>query len=99
MMRLKSNYIFFNDSAAAREKLKEFQGASGFGSADYYGRDEEEMEFDTTRRGSRDVLVSAAHQFATTFVGQAQEDLDNIKKAVSYGSSKLGEILSEIQVF
>lgn len=31
-------------------------------------------------------------------MGQAQEDLDNIKKVVSYGSSKLGEILSEIQV-
>jgi hypothetical protein len=31
-------------------------------------------------------------------VGQAQEDYDNIKKVVSYGSSKLGEILSEIQV-
>lgn len=87
-------------SAEARERLRAFQGKSGFGSADYYERDETQRD-GSGRRTSSDVIMAnlgdSAQQFASTFVGQASEDLESIKRVVAYGTDKLGEIWADIQ--
>lgn len=89
----------------AREKLVNFQGRSGFGSAEYYGRsevpeEEEQGRSFTARRDSSDLfntLGDTAKQFAATFIDQASEDVSSLKRIVSDGSSKLGDILSDIK--
>ncbi len=84
-------------SAEARVKLSGFQGRSGFGSAEYYGRDETgpgQME----RRISTDLITDSASQFVSTFANQAAEDFDTIKNIVSEGSAKLSDMLSDMKV-
>ncbi|KAJ3285623.1 ADP-ribosylation factor GTPase activating protein, ER-Golgi transport [Borealophlyctis nickersoniae] len=82
-------------SSEARGRLQNFQGKSGFGSAEYYGRDE-------TGRGARggdETLADvgeSAREFAAKFVGQAADDLGAIKKIVATGGSKLGELLQDM---
>ncbi|KAL3900720.1 MAG: hypothetical protein SGCHY_001129 [Lobulomycetales sp.] len=83
-------------SAEARERLQNFQGKSGFGSADYYGRDESGGN-DSGRRGSIEGIGDSAREFATRFVGQAAEDLSSLKEFVGNGSAKLGEMLQDMQ--
>ncbi|KAJ1328608.1 hypothetical protein BSLG_010340 [Batrachochytrium salamandrivorans] len=93
-----------SESAETRERLTAFQGRSGFGSSDYYERDESKNSGGSTNRGSTydsNVILSnvsdSARDFASRFVGQASEDLDSVKKMVTAGGSKLGELLSDIQ--
>jgi ADP-ribosylation factor GTPase-activating protein 2/3 len=43
-------------------------------------------------------VQEGASDFAQKFVGQAKEDFDNIKKIVSVGGNKLGDILQNLQV-
>ncbi|KAJ3371299.1 ADP-ribosylation factor GTPase activating protein, ER-Golgi transport [Kappamyces sp. JEL0680] len=87
-----------NANAEARAKLAQFEGRSGFGSADYYG---EEEPLATGRRASVEQALGAvqdgAADFAAKFAGQAQEDFENLKKLVTIGGSKLGDLLSDIQ--
>jgi ADP-ribosylation factor GTPase-activating protein 2/3 len=77
------------------------EGKSGFGSDDYYGR--QPQEHSTGRRASVENIMHAVQDvstdFASKFAGQAQEDFDNLKKLVTIGGSKLGEILGDLQVF
>ena len=85
------------NSAEARAKLTGFQGRSGFGSAEYYGRDE--MSSGTgERRISTDMITDSASQFVATFANQAAEDFDTIKNIVSDGSAKLSDMLSDMKV-
>ncbi|TPX49602.1 hypothetical protein SeMB42_g02558 [Synchytrium endobioticum] len=95
-----------NESAEARAKLTTFQGKSGFGSAEYYGRDETGPASPTDRRladGSRafEALGSEvgyqAKEFASRFATQAVEDLAGLKRIVQTGGSKLGDMLADIQ--
>lgn len=92
-------------SAEAREKLRNFQGKSGFGSSDYYGRDESGGPPRNGGGGSgptAEHMVAAvsesAKDFANKFVGQAAEDLTSLKKIVGVGTAKLGDFLQDIQV-
>jgi hypothetical protein len=54
------------------------------------------------RRKSIENIVYAvqdgASTFANKFAGQAKEDYESIKKLVTIGGSKLGDILSDLQV-
>jgi ADP-ribosylation factor GTPase-activating protein 2/3 len=49
----------------------------------------------TERRSS---IVANAADFATQFSSQAQEDFESVKRLVSTGGAKLGEMLADIQV-
>ncbi|KAJ3000418.1 ADP-ribosylation factor GTPase activating protein, ER-Golgi transport [Globomyces sp. JEL0801] len=86
-------------NAEAREKLQQFSGKSGFGSEDYYG--EKDTSVGAQRRQSVENVLYAvqdgASDFAQKFVGQASEDFDSLKKLVTVGGSKLGELLGDIQ--
>ncbi|KAJ3222116.1 hypothetical protein HK099_002695 [Clydaea vesicula] len=89
----------YDEAAAneARDRLRNFQGKSGFGSSDYYGRDES-RPLNAAQGG--DVLGDvgeSAREFASKFAVQAQEDLNSLKRVVNVGSQKLGEMLSDIQ--
>ncbi|KAL2913950.1 hypothetical protein HK105_206541 [Polyrhizophydium stewartii] len=99
-----------SESAQARERLSNFQGRSGFGSADYYQRDESGGGPASAGLGGGMGSISSvdpnaiistvsdtARDFAARFAGQAAEDLDNVKKLVTAGGTKLGELLSDIQ--
>ncbi|TPX33327.1 hypothetical protein SmJEL517_g03692 [Synchytrium microbalum] len=97
-----------NESAEARMKLTAFQGKSGFGSAEYYGRDESGFSSDGAggRRpsdGSRVVEALStevgyqAREFASRFANQAAEDLAGLKRIVTTGGSRLGDMLADIQ--
>jgi ADP-ribosylation factor GTPase-activating protein 2/3 len=87
-----------NASAAAREQLRNFDGKSGFGSADYYGRDESDMVAKRNASGGYDQVVNAAQDFAAKFANQASDDIGNLKQFVSTSGSKLGDLLQDIQV-
>jgi ADP-ribosylation factor GTPase-activating protein 2/3 len=43
-------------------------------------------------------VQDSAADFASKFAGQAQEDFNNLKKLVTIGGSKLGDLLSDMQV-
>jgi ADP-ribosylation factor GTPase-activating protein 2/3 len=43
-------------------------------------------------------VQDGANDFASKFVGQAQEDLQTLKGIVTMGGSKLGDILNDLQV-
>jgi ADP-ribosylation factor GTPase-activating protein 2/3 len=93
-----------SQNAEARARLQGFQGRSGFGSSEYYGRNEEEDMSGGGRSsmsnggGGGPHLGDAANQFVSTFVSQASEDIESLKQIVSEGSSRLGDILSDIKV-
>ncbi|KAJ3256324.1 ADP-ribosylation factor GTPase activating protein, ER-Golgi transport [Boothiomyces macroporosus] len=93
-----AKYILPNNSSEAKERLKNMEGRTGFGSDAYYGREQSNQE----RRPSYDNVLSVvqegAAEFASKFAGQAQEDYESIKKLVTVGGSKLGDFLSDIQV-
>lgn len=44
------------------------------------------------------VVQDSAQEFAQKFAGQAQEDFESLKKLVTVGGSKLGDLLSDLQV-
>ncbi|OZJ02851.1 hypothetical protein BZG36_03231 [Bifiguratus adelaidae] len=83
--------------AEATARLSQFSGATSISSSQYFGRDDEE---DMQRRSS-DVdwsdLQGSAGEFARKFVGQAAADLDSLKQVVQTGSSKLQDMLQDIQ--
>ncbi|KAI8822998.1 uncharacterized protein EV422DRAFT_522977 [Fimicolochytrium jonesii] len=86
-------------SREARTRLQNFSGRSGFGSAEYYGRDESHGAPGARGSGSGDpmaVLGESAREFATKFVGQAADDLGTLKKIVATGGNKLGEVLQDM---
>lgn len=83
------------ESAASREKLRQFEGRQAFGSADYYGRNESGGPDQGVDQAED--LASFAKQFASKFVEEATDEWGNIKKVVEYGSSKLGEAIQEMQ--
>ena len=94
-------------SAEARAKLAQFEGKSGFGSADYHGYSNNQQfnssgPISSLRRPSIENAIHAvqdgASDFAQKFAGQAQEDFDSIKKLVSVGGNKLSDLLSDLQV-
>jgi hypothetical protein len=87
--------IYLIPSAEARERLQDFQGKSGFGSADYYQRDESGGAGE--RRGSIEGVGESAREFAQKFVGQAADDLSTLREFVGNGSVKLGEMLQDMQ--
>jgi ADP-ribosylation factor GTPase-activating protein 2/3 len=80
-------------SSEAKERLRNFEGKTGFGSSDYYGRDETGGD----RRGSSDMMGESAKELANKFAALASDDIQNIKRFVGAGSAKLGEMLSDIQ--
>ncbi|KAJ3155834.1 ADP-ribosylation factor GTPase activating protein, ER-Golgi transport [Geranomyces variabilis] len=91
------------DEAASKEgraRLQNFSGRSGFGSAEYYGRDESQGA-PGSRGGGGDpndpmaILGESARDFAQKFVGQAADDLSTLKKIVATGGNKLGDILQD----
>ncbi|KAI8811440.1 hypothetical protein BJ742DRAFT_797754 [Cladochytrium replicatum] len=97
-------------SSEARERLQNFQGKTGFGSAEYYNRDESEMGPNSSSsvgamgvlgNVSADVFVNSlsesAKDFAVKFVGQASEDVTSLRRMVATGGQKLGEILQDLQ--
>eukprot|EP00842_Homolaphlyctis_polyrhiza_P001488 jgi/Hompol1/233/HPOL_001867-RA len=110
-----SSDMYFNrgghddsQSAEARERLTNFQGRSGFGSADYYGRDESggsgsgagSSGATGARRSSivdPNTILDTARDFATRVMGESAQDFESVKKLVTVGGTKLGELLSDIQ--
>ncbi|KAI8834913.1 hypothetical protein BC829DRAFT_406838, partial [Chytridium lagenaria] len=86
------------ESAEARDRLQQFQGKSGFGSDEYYGRDESAYaERRNSGSGLVDAVGSTARDFASKFVDQGIQDLSSLKKIVAEGGSKLGNILQDMQ--
>ncbi|RKO86646.1 hypothetical protein BDK51DRAFT_16236 [Blyttiomyces helicus] len=87
-----------HENAQARERLSTFAGKSGFGSAEYYGRDESGPSRSSGGAADLGSVSEAARDFASKFVGQAADDFSSIKKVVAAGSTKLGEMLQDMQV-
>ena len=83
-------------SAEAKERLRNFEGKTGFGSSDYYGRDETGGERQGGG-GDMDMMGESAKELANKFAALAADDIQNIKRFVGAGSAKLGEMLSDIQ--
>lgn len=82
-------------SKEAQDRLQQFNGRSGFGSSEYYGRKDEEhspddaLDEDYGNSSSNydpndplTLLGESAREFATKFASQAQEDISNLKKLV-----------------
>ncbi|KAI8610438.1 hypothetical protein BC830DRAFT_1084753 [Chytriomyces sp. MP71] len=98
--------FFGGNSAEARERLQNFQGKSGFGSDDYYGRrsSQDGPSGGSGSRGSAgnqgdimEAVGSSVRAFANNFVDQGIEDINSVRKIVATGSSKLADMFSEIQ--
>ncbi|KAJ3018568.1 ADP-ribosylation factor GTPase activating protein, ER-Golgi transport [Thoreauomyces humboldtii] len=88
-----------NASKEARTRLQNFSGRSGFGSAEYYGRDESGGPPGGRSSDPNDpmaLLGESARDFAQKFVGQAADDLHTLKKIVATGGNKLGEVLQDM---
>lgn len=88
------------DEAASREaqtRLQQFSGRSGFGSAEYYGRDET-VEFSRDANDPMGMLGESARDFAQKFVGQAKDDVAALKRLVAEGGNKLGDMLQDMSV-
>jgi ADP-ribosylation factor GTPase-activating protein 2/3 len=87
----------------AKNRLTQFQGKSGFGSTDYYGRDEsaEDLPSRSGRSGMSSLegvpVSDAAREFASKFVEQISDDLDGLKRVVTSGSSKFADFLQDMQ--
>lgn len=86
------------DTTAAPD-TSHLQSSSGFGSSEYFGR--ESPAPNVGQMGpvtSLDGLKDGAQEFANQFSQQAQEDFDNVKRLVSFGTGKLSNILANLQV-
>jgi len=109
-----SSDMYFNrgqydeqETAAARERLKQFEGQTGFGSSSYFGRDESSSASSTgnpsrsTSSYSFSEVVGQvsyhASDFARKFVGQATDDIESVRKMVTSGSMKLSDIMQDLQ--
>lgn len=95
------------ENAIARERLKQFEGQTGFGSSSYFGRDENTSGNSTnnpTRSNSSysfsDVVGQVSYHasdFARKFVGQATDDLESVRKIVTSSSMKISDIMQDLQ--
>jgi len=94
------------ENAAARERLKQFEGQTGFGSSSYFNRDENNTSNsgNPTRSASSysfsDVVGQVSYHasdFAKKFVGQASDDIESVRKIVTSGSMKLSDIMQDLQ--
>ncbi|CAM0140557.1 ADP-ribosylation factor GTPase activating protein, ER-Golgi transport [Umbelopsis sp. WA50703] len=86
-------------SAEARARLSQFKGANAISSNQYFGRDEEE---NMPRRSSAsgyewDDIQDQATDMARKFVDQASADLGAVKDIVEQGTSKLSDMLADLQ--
>ncbi|KND03480.1 ADP-ribosylation factor GTPase-activating protein [Spizellomyces punctatus DAOM BR117] len=88
----------FDEAASkeARARLQQFQGRSGFGSAEYYGRDESGPSSVRDANDPMAMLGDSARDFAQKFVGQAADDITALKRMVAMGGSKLGDMLQDM---
>jgi len=95
------------ENAAARERLKQFEGQTGFGSSSYFNR-EENNSASSTNNPSRSTSSYSfsevvgqvgyhASDFARKFVGQASDDIESVRKIVTSGSMKLSDIMQDLQ--
>ena len=80
-----------------KQRLSQFQGKAGFGSSDYYGRDERGSSDSRNADGIMHGFSDSARDFASRFADQASEDLENVKRLVAAGGSKLSEYLADLQ--
>ncbi|KAJ3120428.1 ADP-ribosylation factor GTPase activating protein, ER-Golgi transport [Nowakowskiella sp. JEL0407] len=102
-----------SESAEVREKLRGFEGKSGFGSDDYFGRNEEgntqSSNFSSNTYGgsaalggNMDAILGSvgesAREFALKFAEQASEDLNSLNQIVRSRGQMLGDILQDLQV-
>jgi len=97
------------ENAATRERLKQFEGQTGFGSSSYFNRDENNNNsaFNTGNPSRRTSSYSFsevvgqvgyhASDFARKFVGQASDDIESVRKIVTSGSMKLSDIMQDLQ--
>ncbi|KAJ3188671.1 ADP-ribosylation factor GTPase activating protein, ER-Golgi transport [Gaertneriomyces sp. JEL0708] len=87
----------FDEQASneARTRLQNFQGRSGFGSAEYYGRDEAGMR-DNLNNDPLAMLGDNAREFAEKFVGQAAADVKILKKVVEKGAQLANNWLQDV---
>ncbi|KAJ3337629.1 ADP-ribosylation factor GTPase activating protein, ER-Golgi transport [Gonapodya sp. JEL0774] len=88
--------------AEARDKLRQFEGKSGFGSADYYGRDEG-IQPSSSPTGANltdmaSVVGSNAADFARRFSSQARDELDSLSRVATVAGGKLAQALQDFQV-
>jgi len=96
------------ENAAARERLKQFEGQTGFGSSSYFNREENNNSASSTGNPSRSTSSYSfsevvgqvgyhASDFARKFVGQASDDIESVRKIVTSGSMKLSDIMQDLQ--
>ncbi|KXS17490.1 hypothetical protein M427DRAFT_144228 [Gonapodya prolifera JEL478] len=88
----------------AREKLRQFEGKSGFGSAEYYGRDEGAIEPSSSPTAANltdmaSVVGQSAAEFAKRFSSQARDDLDSLSRVANMASGKLAQVLQDFQAY
>ncbi|KAJ1564920.1 ADP-ribosylation factor GTPase activating protein, ER-Golgi transport, partial [Nowakowskiella sp. JEL0078] len=82
-------------SNEARDKLRGFQGRSGFGSDDYHGRPTETTSSSSAGYGgfvansNVDAMLGQAREFAMKFAGQAAEDINSLNQIVRSSGQKL----------
>ncbi|KAI9199243.1 uncharacterized protein BJ171DRAFT_519269 [Polychytrium aggregatum] len=89
-------------SMEARDKLRQFEGKSGFGSSDYYGEEQASrggvsMMPSSSYEGVLGSVSNTAKDFANKFASQAADDFSTLSRIVSSGGNKLGEMLQDIQ--
>ncbi|KAH8553525.1 hypothetical protein BGW37DRAFT_485997 [Umbelopsis sp. PMI_123] len=86
-------------SAEARTRLNQFKGATSISSNQYFGRDEDEMApRNTSNAGYEwDDLQEHATDLARKFVDQASADVGALKDIVEQGTSKLSDMLQDLQ--
>ncbi|KAJ3125520.1 ADP-ribosylation factor GTPase activating protein, ER-Golgi transport [Nowakowskiella sp. JEL0407] len=97
-----------SESAEVREKLRGFEGKSGFGSDDYFGRSAETRPAPSSSSygssalgGNMDAILGSvgesAKEFAMRFAEQASEDLNSLNQIVRSKGQMLGEMLQDLQ--
>ena len=88
--------------AEASMRLNQFAGQQSISSAQFYGRDEEDM---MQRRAAGnvamgDVLDNAeviAKDFARTFISQAKDDIQTVSQVAQVGAAKLQDFIRDLQ--
>lgn len=85
-------------SNEAREKLRNFEGRSGFGSSDYYGRSNESGGDASSPTGSVGDLAGQASDFVRRFGEQAGDDWSNLKNLGAAVVQKASNVLQDVSV-
>ncbi|KAI3634563.1 hypothetical protein MIR68_007474 [Amoeboaphelidium protococcarum] len=84
--------------AESQQRLQQFRGQNSISSAQYYGRDEDELSNGPKINNLNDVIGNAdvlVKDFAKTFVSQAQADIGTVKSMAKSGVDKLQEYLNQ----